>query len=54
MAVGITVRVILVDDAALVRQGIARLLSDEGVKVVAQLPDATGWSRLHKPSGPTP
>lgn len=34
-------RVILVDDAALVRQGIARLLSDEGVEVVAQLPDAT-------------
>lgn len=31
----------LVDDAALVRQGIARLLADEGVDVVAQLCDAT-------------
>jgi DNA-binding NarL/FixJ family response regulator len=36
------VRVMLVDDAALVRQGIARLLADEGVDVVAQLADATG------------
>jgi DNA-binding NarL/FixJ family response regulator len=35
------VRVILVDDAALVREGIARLLADEGVDVVAQLPDAS-------------
>jgi DNA-binding NarL/FixJ family response regulator len=35
-------RVILVDDAALVREGIARLLADEGVDVVAQLPDASG------------
>ena len=32
---------ILVDDAALVREGIARLLTDEGVAVVAQLADAT-------------
>jgi DNA-binding NarL/FixJ family response regulator len=32
----------LVDDAPLVRAGIARLLIDEGVEVVAQLPDATG------------
>ena len=31
----------LVDDAALVREGIARLLADEGVDVVAQLSDAT-------------
>lgn len=31
----------LVDDAALVRQGIARLLADEGAEVVAQLSDAT-------------
>lgn len=40
------------DDAALVRQGIARLLSDEGVEVVAQLPDATGLAatvQAHKP-----
>jgi DNA-binding NarL/FixJ family response regulator len=35
-------RVILVDDAPLVREGIARLLTDEGVDVVAQLSDATG------------
>ena len=31
----------LVDDAALVRAGIARLLADEGVEVVAELSDAT-------------
>ena len=31
----------LVDDAALVRQGIARLLADEGVDVIRQLSDAT-------------
>ena len=35
-------RVILVDDAALVRAGIARLLADEGVEVLSQHPDATG------------
>ncbi|MCA1674368.1 MAG: response regulator transcription factor [Actinobacteria bacterium] len=35
-------RVIVADDAALVRQGIARLLEDEGFEVVAQLPDAVG------------
>lgn len=35
-------KVILVDDAPLVREGIARLLADEGIAVVAQLPDATG------------
>lgn len=34
-------RVILVDDAPLVREGIARLLADSGVEVVAQRPDAT-------------
>ena len=34
-------RVILVDDAALVREGIARLLTDAGIEVVAQLPDTT-------------
>ena len=32
----------LVDDAPLVREGIARLLIDEGLDVVAQLADATG------------
>lgn len=35
-------RVMLADDAALVREGIARLLVDEGVDVVAQFPDAMG------------
>ena len=35
-------RVIVADDAALVRQGIARLLEDAGFEVVAQLPDAVG------------
>jgi serine/threonine-protein kinase len=34
------VRVILVDDAALVRQGLARLLADDGIEIVAQLDDA--------------
>ncbi|KRA39508.1 LuxR family transcriptional regulator [Nocardioides sp. Root614] len=34
-------RVLLVDDAALVREGIARLLGEEGLEVVAQLADAT-------------
>ncbi|HEV2758190.1 MAG TPA: response regulator transcription factor, partial [Acidimicrobiales bacterium] len=33
-------RVIVADDASLVRQGIARLLEDAGFEVVAQLPDA--------------
>jgi DNA-binding NarL/FixJ family response regulator len=40
--VQLPLRVMLVDDAALVRAGIARLLADEGVEVVAQLSDATG------------
>jgi serine/threonine-protein kinase len=39
---GPTMRVILVDDAPLVREGIARLLIEQGVEVVAQLSDATG------------
>jgi serine/threonine-protein kinase len=34
-------RVILVDDAVLLREGIARLLTEEGVEVVDQLSDAT-------------
>ncbi len=33
-------RVILADDAILVRQGVARLLEDAGIEVVAQLADA--------------
>ena len=35
-------RVILADDATLVRQGVARILEDAGCEVVAQLADATG------------
>ncbi len=35
-------RVIVADDASLVRQGVARLLEDAGFDVVAQLPDALG------------
>jgi DNA-binding NarL/FixJ family response regulator len=35
-------RVMLVDDATLVREGIARLLTDEGIDVVAQRSDAIG------------
>jgi DNA-binding NarL/FixJ family response regulator len=34
------VRVILADDAVVIRQGLARLLAEEGVDVVAQLGDA--------------
>ena len=49
---GTRMRVVLVDDAALVREGIARLLSEHGVEVVAQLPDASGLHaavRTHHP-----
>ena len=35
-------RVILADDASLVRQGIARLLEDAGFEILVQLPDALG------------
>jgi DNA-binding NarL/FixJ family response regulator len=38
----VALRVVLVDDATLVREGFARLLRDEGVDVVAQHPDALG------------
>jgi DNA-binding NarL/FixJ family response regulator len=34
------VRVIVADDAALFRRGIARLLADAGIEVVAEVPDA--------------
>jgi DNA-binding NarL/FixJ family response regulator len=34
------VRVILADDAAVIRQGLARLLADHGVDIVAQVGDA--------------
>lgn len=33
---------VLVDDAVLVREGIARLLGEEGIEVIDQHPDATG------------
>lgn len=36
------VRVVLVDDAVLVREGVARLFAEADVQVVAQFPDATG------------
>jgi DNA-binding NarL/FixJ family response regulator len=34
------VRVILADDAALIRQGLARLLAEQGIEIVAQVGDA--------------
>ena len=34
-------RVIVVDDAVLLREGLTRLLTEHGIDVVAQLPDAT-------------
>lgn len=45
-------RVILVDDAALVRRGIARLLADEGVMVLAEFPDAVGLAAAVHAEGP--
>jgi DNA-binding NarL/FixJ family response regulator len=36
------VRVVIADDAPLIREGIARLLTDNGVEVLAQLDDAEG------------
>ena len=35
-------RVILADDAAVIRQGLARLLAEQGVEIVAQVGDADG------------
>jgi DNA-binding NarL/FixJ family response regulator len=49
---GANMRVILVDDAPLVREGIARLLMDQGVDVVAQLSDATGLLAAVRADGP--
>ena len=45
-------RVIVADDAVLVREGVARLLVEAGFEVVAQLPDAVDLVRLvgeHRP-----
>jgi class 3 adenylate cyclase/DNA-binding NarL/FixJ family response regulator len=39
------VRVVLADDAVLVREGVARLLEEEGLEVVAQAADADGLIR---------
>jgi class 3 adenylate cyclase/CheY-like chemotaxis protein len=39
---GATTRVVLADDASLVREGLARLLESEGIEVVAQVGDAPG------------
>jgi serine/threonine-protein kinase PknK len=38
-------RVILADDAVVIREGVARLLADEGVEVVAQVGDADALRR---------
>uniref|UniRef100_UPI00260C4253 response regulator n=1 Tax=Ilumatobacter sp. TaxID=1967498 RepID=UPI00260C4253 len=35
-------RVIVADDSALIRDGLSRLLTDEGIEVVATFPDAVG------------
>ncbi|MCA1693475.1 MAG: response regulator transcription factor [Actinobacteria bacterium] len=45
-------RVMLVDDAAFVREGIARLLTDEGVDVVAQRSDTSGLLRAVRADQP--
>jgi class 3 adenylate cyclase/DNA-binding NarL/FixJ family response regulator len=39
------VRVVLADDAVLVREGVARLLEEEGLEIVAQAGDADGLMR---------
>jgi DNA-binding NarL/FixJ family response regulator len=44
-------RVILVDDAPLVREGIARLLADAGLDVLAQRADASGLVDLVRSAG---
>lgn len=45
-------RVIVADDAVLVRQGVARLLEDAGFEVVAQLGDAVGLLSCIETHGP--
>ena len=40
-----TLRLILADDSILVREGVARLLSDAGFEVVAQVGDADALLR---------
>ena len=45
-AAGRPLRVLLADDAVLIRQGVARLLEDEGLIVVGQTADADSLARL--------
>lgn len=45
-------RVILVDDAVLLRSGVARLLGDAGIEVVAEAGDAEGLEELVAEFGP--
>ncbi len=46
-------RVAIAEDSALLRAGMARLLADEGIEVVASLSDATGMLEAVRPRGRT-
>jgi len=46
------VRVVIADDAPLIREGVARLLGDNGVEVVAQVDDADALLRRVRELGP--
>jgi DNA-binding NarL/FixJ family response regulator len=46
------VRVVIADDAPLIREGIARLLAENGVEVVAQVDDAEALLRRVRELGP--
>jgi len=50
--VGNTMRVVLADDSVLLREGIARLLTDSGFKVIAQVGDAEQLLRAIKADPP--
>jgi len=50
--VGNTMRVVLADDSVLLREGIARLLTDSGFKVIAQVGDADALLRAIKKDPP--
>jgi DNA-binding NarL/FixJ family response regulator len=45
-------RVILADDAVMIREGLARLLSDEGVEIAAQVDDAEALMRAVRADPP--
>ncbi|WP_051223107.1 LuxR C-terminal-related transcriptional regulator [Agrococcus lahaulensis] len=45
-------RILICEDSVLLREGIARLLTDAGHEVVAQLPDATALEAAIRPSDP--